>query len=137
MQLFLEKLSFSLVFSAAAYCVPIWCCSVHIFIIDMVNYDPLHLVIGYLRPRPSASIQARVSCPGALSTEFIAPICASCKAVPQDHQESNGRLYLKYKISQKCLQTVLLHPSCQSLPTGIGSAKTSWMSLNHLRTNVG
>ena len=42
----------SLVYSAAEYCAPVWCCSAHTRLIDSVLNDTLHIVTGCLRPTP-------------------------------------------------------------------------------------
>ena len=42
----------SLVYSAAEYCVPVWCCSAHICLIDSVLNDALCIVTGFLHPTP-------------------------------------------------------------------------------------
>ena len=43
----------SLVYSAAEYCAPVWCCSAHTHLIDSVLNDALHIVTGCLRPTPT------------------------------------------------------------------------------------
>ena len=40
----------SLVYSAAEYCTPVWCCSAHTRLIDSVLNDGLHMVTGCLHP---------------------------------------------------------------------------------------
>ena len=40
----------SLVYSAAEYCAPVWCCSAHTRLIDSVLNDALRIVTGCLRP---------------------------------------------------------------------------------------
>ena len=42
--------SLSLIYSAAEYCVPVWCCSAHTRLIDSVLNDALRIVTGCLRP---------------------------------------------------------------------------------------
>ena len=43
----------SLVYSAAEYCAPVWCCSAHTRLIDSVLNDALRIVTGCLRPTPT------------------------------------------------------------------------------------
>ena len=43
----------SLVYSAAEYCAPVWCCSAHTRLIDSVLNDALPMVTGCLRPTPT------------------------------------------------------------------------------------
>ena len=43
----------SLVYSAAEYCVPVWCCSAHTRLIDSVLNDALRIVTGCLRLTPT------------------------------------------------------------------------------------
>ena len=43
----------SLVYSAAEYCVPVWCRSAHTRLIDSVLNDALRIVTGCLRPTPT------------------------------------------------------------------------------------
>ena len=43
----------SLVYSAAEYCAPVWCCSAHTRLIDSVLNDSLLIVTGCLRPTPT------------------------------------------------------------------------------------
>ena len=43
----------SLVYSAAEYCTPVWCCSAHTRLIDSVLNDDLCIVTGYLRLTPT------------------------------------------------------------------------------------
>ena len=43
----------SLVYSAAEYCAPVWCGSVHTHLIDSVLNDALRIVTGCLRPTPT------------------------------------------------------------------------------------
>ena len=43
----------SLVYSAAEYCAPVWCCSAHTCLMDNVLNDALHMVTGCLRPTPT------------------------------------------------------------------------------------
>ena len=43
----------SLVYSAAEYCTPVWCCSAHTRLIDSVLNDTLRIVTGCLRPTPT------------------------------------------------------------------------------------
>ena len=43
----------SLVYSIAEYCVPVWCRSAHIRLIDSVLNDALRIVTGCLRPTPT------------------------------------------------------------------------------------
>ena len=43
----------SLVYSAAEYCAPVWCCSAHTRLIDSVLNDALRMVTGCLRPTPT------------------------------------------------------------------------------------
>ena len=42
----------SLVYSAAEYCAPVWCCSAHTRLIDSVLNNTLCIVIGCLHPTP-------------------------------------------------------------------------------------
>ena len=42
----------SLVYSAAEYCAPVWCCSTHTRLIDSVLNNALYMVTGCLRPTP-------------------------------------------------------------------------------------
>ena len=42
----------SLVYSAAEYCVPVWCCSAHTHLIDSVLNNALCMVTGCLHPTP-------------------------------------------------------------------------------------
>ena len=42
----------SLVYSAAEYCAPVWCCSAHTRLIDNVLNNTLRMVTGCLRPTP-------------------------------------------------------------------------------------
>ena len=42
----------SQVYSAAEYCVPVWCCSAHTHLIDSVLNNALHIVTGCLHPTP-------------------------------------------------------------------------------------
>ena len=42
-----------LVYSAAEYCAPVWCCSAHTRLIDNALNDALRIVIGCLRPTPT------------------------------------------------------------------------------------
>ena len=43
----------SLVYLAAEYCVPVWCCSAHTRLIDSVLNDTLCIVTGCLHPTPT------------------------------------------------------------------------------------
>ena len=43
----------SLVYSAAEYCAPIWCCSAHTRLIDSVQNGALRIVTGCLRSTPA------------------------------------------------------------------------------------
>ena len=43
----------SLVYSAAEYCAPVWCCSAHTRLIDSVLNDALRIVTGCLPPTPT------------------------------------------------------------------------------------
>ena len=43
----------SLVYSAAEYCVPVWCRSAHTGLIDSVLNDAFRIVTGCLRPTPT------------------------------------------------------------------------------------
>ena len=43
----------SLVYSTAEYCTPVWCRSVHIYLIDSVLNNALRIVTGCLRPTPT------------------------------------------------------------------------------------
>ena len=43
----------SLVYSAAEYCMPVWCHSAHTCLIDSVLNDALRMVTGCLRPTPT------------------------------------------------------------------------------------
>ena len=43
----------SLVYSAAEYCAPVWCCSAHTCLIDSVLNDALRIVTGCLCPTPT------------------------------------------------------------------------------------
>ena len=43
----------SLVYSAAEYCAPVWCCSAHTRFVDSVLNDALRIVTGCLRPIPT------------------------------------------------------------------------------------
>ena len=43
----------SLVYSAAEYCAPVWCCSAHTRLIDIVLNDVFRIVTGCLRPTPT------------------------------------------------------------------------------------
>ena len=43
----------SIVYSAAEYCVPVWCRSAHTCLIDSVLNDTLCIVTGCLRPTPT------------------------------------------------------------------------------------
>ena len=45
--------TFSLVYSAAEYCAPVWCRSAHTRLIDSVLNDALRIVTGCLRPTPT------------------------------------------------------------------------------------
>ena len=49
----LRTAALSLVYSTAEYCVPVWCRSVHIRLVDSVLNDALRIVTGCLRPTPS------------------------------------------------------------------------------------
>ena len=42
----------SVVYSAADYCAPVWCCSAHTRLIDNVLKDALRIVTGCLHPTP-------------------------------------------------------------------------------------
>ena len=48
----------SLVYSAAEYCVPVWCRSAHTRLIDSVLNDALRMVTGCLRPTPTDHLPA-------------------------------------------------------------------------------
>ena len=43
----------SLVYSAAEYCAPVWCCSAHTRLIDSILNDTLRIVTGCLHPTPT------------------------------------------------------------------------------------
>ena len=45
--------TFSLVYSAAEYCTPVWCRSAHTRLIDSVLNDALRMITGCLRPTPT------------------------------------------------------------------------------------
>ena len=45
--------TFSLVYSTAKYCAPVWCRSAHIRLIDSVLNDALRIVTGCLHPTPT------------------------------------------------------------------------------------
>ena len=48
----LSTASFSLVYSTAKYCTPVWCCSAHTCLIDSVLNDTLCIVTGCFVPAP-------------------------------------------------------------------------------------
>ena len=52
----LRMATLSLVYSAAEYCVPVWCRSAHTGLIDSVSNDALRIVTGCLRPTPTDHI---------------------------------------------------------------------------------
>ena len=49
----LRTATFSLVYSAAEYCAPVWCRSAYTRLIDSVLNDALRMVTGCLRPTPT------------------------------------------------------------------------------------
>ena len=49
----LRIVTFSLVYSTAEYCAPVWCRSAHTRLIDSVFNDALRIVTGCLRPTPT------------------------------------------------------------------------------------
>ena len=48
--LLLRTAALSLVYCAAEYCVPVWCRSAHICLMDSVLNDALRIVTEYLSP---------------------------------------------------------------------------------------
>ena len=52
----LRLATLALIHSIAAYCAPVWCCSVHTRLIDPVINDSLRIVTGYLRPAPADNL---------------------------------------------------------------------------------
>ena len=49
----LRIVTLSLVYSAAEYCAPVWCCSANTRLIDSVLKDGLRIITGCLRPTPT------------------------------------------------------------------------------------
>ena len=49
----LRTAALSLIYLTAEYCIPVWCRSVPICLINSVPYDALRIVTGCLRPTPT------------------------------------------------------------------------------------
>ena len=77
---------FTLVYSAAEYCVPVWCCSAHTRLIDSVLNDALHIFTGCLCPTPTDHLPVLSGIqPAELCQMGVILFLAHCGSLDSDH----------------------------------------------------
>ena len=108
----------SLVYSAAEYYVPVWCCSAHTRLIDSVLNDALCIVTGCLCPTPTDHLPVLSGIQPAELCQMGATLSlAHCGSLDPDHiLYGLIKWVLRYLPSETKIQT----PVCASYTESFG-----------------